>query len=247
MKLATLSFLVCSLILNALLANDAKWSYKGENSPENWGRIAQEFSTCQTGKNQSPINITSYLKVKNPEKITFHYGQDIKSEINNGHTIQVNFNTGTQNYIKIGNQEYELLQFHFHAPAEFRINDKQYPLAMHLVHQDKNKQLVVVGIEFKIGKENKILAPIWEAMPEKSGETSYPKKIALQDLIPKKTYFYHFNGSLTTPPCTEGVTWIVLKKPLEISKAQLEKFKKIIGGTNNRPLQPSNNRVIIEE
>ncbi|PAF46372.1 hypothetical protein BKH46_07845 [Helicobacter sp. 12S02634-8] len=244
-KKSALCSLLCCLLASAALSEEFHWSYEGKDSPEHWGKIAAEFSTCQTGHNQTPIDITHYIQAKYPKKIAFHYDDGIESVINNGHTIQANFKEESGSYIELNGHQYRLLQFHFHSPSEFLIDSKQYPLEMHLVHQDADGYLLVVGIQFQAGKENKILAPIWEIMPQKD-KTSSVKKIDLNKLMPNKPRFFEFGGSLTTPPCNEGVTWIMLQEPLEISKAQIEKFQKTMGGPTNRPLQPRNNRIIVQ-
>lgn len=248
MKVLTLvsktSLLGC-LFSITLLADGPKWGYEGEGDPENWGKISQDFMTCEYGKSQSPINITNAIKTNTSENIAFFYTKKLKDEINNGHSIQVNYPKG--NYVTLDAKRYDLLQFHFHSPAENLINNKQYPFSIHFVHQSEEGKLLVIALLFEVGKENKILKPIWDVMPQKEGETTYPKNIALNDLFSKNPHYYRFDGSLTTPPCTEGVTWVVIKKPLEISKTQLEKFQKIMKHSNNRPIQPTNNRVIIEK
>lgn len=222
-----------------------EWDYKGKNSPENWGKISQEFAACATGKMQSPIDISDFTKSTNEHKITFSYKATPKVEINDGRTIEVQFNKGA--YVDIDGHKYDLVQFHFHSPAEHLLQGKEYPLEMHLVHQDKDGHLVVVGIWFKEGKENKILDSVWKAMPKKAGEEAKVSNVDLQKLMPKNMNFFHYEGSLTTPPCTEGVSWFILKQPLEVSKEQIKKFQQVINEPNNRPVQPLNGRKIINE
>lgn len=222
-----------------------KWDYKGSNSPENWGKISQEFATCATGKMQSPINISDFKESAKPKKITFSYNATPKVEINDGRTIEVQYNKGA--YIDINGHKYNLTQFHFHSPAENLSQGKQYPLEMHLVHQDKDGHLVVIGIWFKEGKENKILDSIWKVMPQKAGQKVKVSNIDLQKLMPKNMNFFHYSGSLTTPPCTEGVSWFIFKQPLEVSKGQIKKFQQIMKEPNNRPIQPLNGRKITEQ
>lgn len=222
-----------------------KWDYKGKNSPENWGKISQEFATCATGKMQSPINISDSIESANHHKITFFYKATPKAEVNDGRTIEVQYNKGA--YVDIDGHKYDLTQFHFHSPAEHLLEGKQYPLEMHLVHEDKDGHLVVVGIWFKEGKENKILDSVWKAMPQKAGQKANVSNIDLQKLMPKNMSFFHYDGSLTTPPCTEGVSWFIFKQPLEISKDQIKKFQQTIKESNNRPIQPLNGRKITKE
>jgi carbonic anhydrase len=144
----------------------------------------------------------------------------------------------------IDRKEFQLLQFHFHTPSENTINGKYFPMEAHFVHSTKEKELAVVAVMFKIGKENPTLKKLIEKMPKKVNDTSVVH-IKAQDLLPKSLEYYRFNGSLTTPPCTEGVRWFVLKEPLEISKEQLEAFESVMG-KNNRPLQSINARIILK-
>ncbi|PAF52299.1 carbonic anhydrase family protein [Helicobacter sp. 13S00477-4] len=245
MKKAFVSISISCILSSLAIADNTKWSYDGKNGPKNWGKIADEYISCEIGQYQSPIDIDRHIEIKNPKEIIFKYGKNVKSATDNGHTIQLDYNPG--NYVKINNDTYELLQLHFHSPAENLIQGKQYPLSMHIVHKNKEGKLLVIGIKFKVGKTNKILSPIWEKMPKKPGEITYPKDFDLSKLIPEKVGYYHFNGSLTTPPCTEGVSWFVLKETLEISKNQLQKIQSLMQYPNNRPIQPKNNRIIIKQ
>ncbi len=154
---------------------------------------------------------------------------------------------GDNNVIILHDMIFLLKQFHFHTPSENRIHGKSFPLEAHFVHIDKDGNIAVVAVMFEDGKENKSLAKIWDKMPIKEGKES---KLNLKDiaseLLPKNMAHYHFNGSLTTPPCTEGVRWIVLKNPVNVSKEQVTKFLNVMKHTNNRPIQPINARVIVE-
>lgn len=213
----------------------SEWSYSGKTAPEHW------HGTCQTGVNQSPIDITDAIESA-LGSITFDYAQAGKNIVNNGHTVQVNFD-GKQS-IKVEGKTFNLLQLHFHAPSENLISGHSYPLEMHLVHADKDGNLAVVGVMFKEGKANPELAKIWNNMP-KSGEVVLKSKIDLIKLLPSDQAYYRFNGSLTTPPCTEGVTWLVMKNPITISSEQLIQFRALYEG-NNRPTQAINARPILK-
>ncbi|PAF53434.1 hypothetical protein BKH42_05780 [Helicobacter sp. 13S00482-2] len=239
-------YLSSIFVLSALaFANGPKWDYEGKNSPEHWGKISKEFSTCATGRLQSPVNINDFAQTKSPDKIIFSYKGTPKLEINDGRTIRVEYDKG--GYVDVDGHRYYLKQFHFHSPAENLLKNKQYPLEMHLVNEDKDGHLMVVSIWFKEGKDNKILNPVWKVMPKKTGEKVKVSNVDLAKLIPNKIHFFHYNGSLTTPPCTEGVSWFILKEPLEISKDQIKKFQQTIKEPNNRPIQPLNGRKIIQE
>jgi len=223
----------------------AHWGYTGHNSPESWGNLSPKYTMCSAGKNQSPINITSSLDA-DLAPIDFHYATSPKSIVNNGHTVQVNVKDGS--YMSIDGIDYKLLQFHFHTPSENNVDGKSFPLEAHFVHADKNNNLAVVAVMFELGEKNSQLAELWKKMPmhtdAKNNLTVEAKDI--NKLLPKAKDYYRFNGSLTTPPCSEGVKWLVLSTPVSISKAQVEKFSHAVHGTNNRPLQDINARVIVK-
>lgn len=167
--------------------------------------------------------------------------------VNNGHTIQANIAT-QDNTIKLDGKTYTLQQFHFHTPSEHTINGKTTDMELHLVHQDKNGVLAVVGLLIKEGKENKKLAAVWDKMPKEESKEEVPlgQKLDARTLLPEDTSTYRYKGSLTTPPCSEGVNWSVVKQPIEMSKEQIEEFKEIFK-MNSRPVQPVNEREILKE
>ncbi|HRF57383.1 MAG TPA: carbonic anhydrase family protein [Campylobacterales bacterium] len=248
MKKIFISLALCSAIgFTAFAAGDTHthWGYTGHGGPEKWGELSKDFATCKAGKNQSPINITSSIEAK-LEPLAFNYNAKAKEILNNGHTIQVNMEAGS--FVTLEGKEYELKQFHFHTPSENQINGKSFALEAHFVHADKNKNLTVIGVMFEEGEENKALAKIWSAMPKKPNEKKASNVSAEETtaLMPKEKSYYRFNGSLTTPPCTEGVRWVVLKEPLMISKAQVEEFLNVMHHANNRPIQPINARPLLK-
>ncbi|CED71841.1 carbonic anhydrase [Aliivibrio wodanis] len=226
---------VITTLSTSSFVSASEWSYAGETAPANW------HGTCQTGVNQSPIDITNAIE-STLEPITFNYAQAGKNIVNNGHTVQVNFD-GKQS-IQVEGTTFNLLQLHFHAPSENLIAGHSYPLEMHLVHADKDGNLAVIGVMFKEGKTNTELAKIWAQMP-KSGDVELDSKLTLTKLLPGEQTYYRFNGSLTTPPCTEGVTWFVMKNPITVSAEQLIQFKSLYQG-NNRPVQAINARPILK-
>jgi len=222
------------------------WGYTGHNDPSHWGNISPKYRECSQGKNQSPINITAQDSVHaNLKSIGFTYNTNSNSVINNGHTVQVNIDQGSN--ISIDNKSFELKQFHFHTPSENEIGGKHFPLEAHFVHVDKNGDISVVAVMFKEGATNQALENIWKNLPLKEGE-----KIALSlssqqinAILPADKSYYRFSGSLTTPPCTEGVRWFLLKKPVSISKEQVEKFLNTMNHPNNRPIQNINAREVL--
>ncbi len=217
------------------------WDYKGKNSPYHWGDMKSEFATCKDGKQQSPINIiTTTVERQNLLPIQFNYQSSPLKIIDNGHTIQVNYEPGS--YILIGNDRYELLQFHFHVPSEEQINGKNFDMVAHLVHKSAAGELAVLAVLFDKGASHPALDKIWQAIPENEGrEMISSSKIRVQRLLPSDRRYYSFTGSLTTPPCSEGVRWLVLQQAVTLSVEQLYRFKDHYA-FNARPVQPLNDR-----
>lgn len=228
----------------AVSAVDAPhWTYSGKQGPQNWATLTPEFGGC-AGKNQSPINLTGFIEAE-LEKIKISYQQGGTEILNNGHTVQVNYSAGSS--ISVDGIQFDLKQFHFHAPSENNINGKSYPMESHLVHSDKDGNLAVVALMFEVGAENKALAPIWSLIPEKAGQkNSLPTPFAAASLLPESRDYYRFNGSLTTPPCTEGVRWLVMKSPVSASQKQMDAFSHVMHHPNNRPVQPVNSRTVLQ-
>lgn len=220
------------------------WSYEGEAAPANWGKLDPKFVMCGMGKNQSPIDLDALVEAElAPLKMT--YATPSAEIVNNGHTVQVNYQPGST--LMVDGRAFELKQFHFHAPSENKIGGKQFPMEAHLVHADKDGNLAVVGVMFSEGVSNPFLAKLWEKMPAKKDEkNALAAGLNVSQLLPADKDYYRYNGSLTTPPCTEGVRWLVLKKPATVSKGQVEAFTKIMGHPNNRPVQSVNARPILK-
>jgi carbonic anhydrase len=217
------------------------WDYTGKAGADHWGEVHADFATCKLGAEQSPIDIQATQKAKLPA-IGFAYAAGAAEVLNNGHTIQVNLKAGGTVQLESGS--YQLLQFHFHTPSEEKINGKAYPLVAHFVHRNAAGQLAVVGVLFQEGQENAALAPVFAAMPMQAGKTAaLTGEFQPAAVLPKEQGYYAFSGSLTTPPCSEGVRWQVLKQPVEVSKAQLAAFQKLYP-MNARPVQPLGNRVV---
>lgn len=234
---------VLLLTADTALSSDAvHWSYSGESGPENWAKLSPEFIAC-TGKNQSPINLTDFVEAElKPIKISYQEGGN--EILNNGHTVQVSYATGSS--ILVDGIQFDLKQFHFHAPSENHINGKSFPLEAHLVHADKYGNLAVTALMFEEGSENKELAKIWPFIPNRKNEkTVLPVPFSVAKLLPPNKDYYRFNGSLTTPPCTEGVRWLVIKNPVSASKKQVKILMHAIHHPNNRPTQPVNARVVL--
>lgn len=219
------------------------WSYEGENGPANWGKINSAWAKCALGDRQSPIDIRNGMKVE-LEQIAFDYHPSSFAVIDNGHTIQVNVGGG--NYITIMNRQYELLQFHFHRPSEERINGKGFEMVVHLVHKDADNKLAVVAVLIERGKPQALIQTIWNNLPLEKNDVMNPSiVIDMNDMLPIRRDYFTFMGSLTTPPCSEGVLWMVMKEPIQAAPAQLAFFSRLYP-MNARPVQSASGRVIKE-
>ena len=220
------------------------WGYMSEEGPDRWGQLSPAYSSCANGRNQSPVDLKGFIEAELPP-LELQYRKNGNEVLNNGHTIQVNYLPGS--VLKVNGREFELKQFHFHAPSENHIEGRSYPMEMHLVHADKEGNLAVVAVMITEGAENSTLAKIWEQMPEQAGEKEALKeRISVEGLLPASRDYYRFNGSLTTPPCTEGVRWYVMKQPLTVSTEQVKKFRRIMHHPNNRPVQRVNARPLLK-
>ncbi len=220
-----------------------KWGYGTDNGPEVWGQLSPDYFLCSEGKSQSPINIENASRVKLPE-IGFNYRPSSLKILNNGLTIEVQYDEGS--WIEIEDTKYMLQQFHFHSPSEHTLAESLFDLEMHLVHKSKEGTIAVIGAMIRKGQNNEAFNPVWLNLPTNAGETrNVPDElINVDDMLPISRFSYRYDGSLTTPPCSEGVKWIVLTTPIEISETQIKVFRSIIHN-NNRPVQPINGRKLL--
>lgn len=243
MKKTAILGLVCAVTsLPALAGHGSHWGYSGAEGPEHWGELDAQFSLCEKGKHQSPVDLSNAMQ-GHPHALSFNYKPGGSHELNNGHTIQVDYDSGSS--ITLDGDTYYLKQFHFHVPSENHIAGKEFPMEAHLVHADKDGHLAVVAVMFEAGAVHPALAAAWSQMPDHEDEdTNLKVKISAADLLPENRDYYRFTGSLTTPPCTEGVNWLVMKEPVQASKDQIAELAKTLGHPNNRPVQPLNARVI---
>ena len=225
---------------------EVHWAYAGENGPQAWGKLKPEFNVCAIGKRQSPINIEDSGTLQGPaEPLQFSYTASSGTVVNNGHTIQVDLYG--DNTLTVRNSVYKLLQFHFHTPSEEQVNYRNYAMVAHLVHKNNEGQLAVVAVLLDPGVANALITKVWTYMPlDTSDRVRMPTGlIDMNELLPKDQRYYQFIGSLTTPPCTEGVLWMVLKQPTPLSREQIRLFQQLFPN-NARPVQPVNGRAVRE-
>ncbi|AGX88624.1 carbonic anhydrase [Candidatus Symbiobacter mobilis CR] len=223
---------------------DVHWSYSGDTGPHAWGRLKPEFATCATGKRQAPINIETSSTLLGPaEPLQFDYHPSGGTVTNNGHSIQVD--VYGENILVVRGVAYRLIQFHFHAPSEEQINFRSFPMVAHLVHKSADDRLAVIAVLLDQGTANPLIDKVWTYMPLDMGDTvRMPQDIVdVNELLPKDRRYYQFLGSLTTPPCTEGVLWMVLKQATTLSREQIRMFQQLYP-QNARPVQPLNGRVV---
>ena len=217
-----------------IVADEAQWGYYEDQGPERWSELAPEFAICGEGKAQSPIDIRDAVET-DLVAIEFHYGETANKIYNNGHTIQVDVDPGS--HIVYNGITYDLLQFHFHAPSEHTIAGEAAALEIHFVHKDRNSaSLAVVGILLSLGDDdNEAYSPVFDHLPAAiSPPEPVGEPIDLNSLLPEAQSYYTYQGSLTTPPCSEVVRWLLLDTPLELSAAQIAAFTAIYDA-NARP------------
>ena len=219
------------------------WSYEGETGPRAWAKLAPEFAKCGNGERQSPIDIREGMKL-DLEPITFEYRPSSFKVIDNGHTIQANVNGWSQ--MRVMGRRFRLVQFHFHTPSEETIDGKQYDMVVHLVHKDSEGRLGVVAVLVEGGARQPAIQAVLNNLPlEKGEEVSVTTNLDLNQILPADRKYFTYMGSLTTPPCTEDVLWIVMKQPVQASPDQLNLFTRLYP-MNARPTQAASGRTIKE-
>jgi carbonic anhydrase len=238
------TMLALSLTVCAQDHKSPHWGYEGDQGPSHWGALSPDFALCQSGHHQSPIDIRNPQPADLPP-LQVDYKTSPLHIIDNGHTIMIDYAPGS--YIQVGDKRYMLKQFHFHRPSEEEINGKAYEMSLHLVHADEQGNLAVVAVLLKRGTDNPLIHELWSDLPkEKEHEEQLDNvQINVKALLPRDLGYYTFSGSLTTPPCTENVTWFVLKRPVTVSAAEIQRFKKLYRH-NARPTEPLYDRVVLE-
>lgn len=224
-------------------SEQAEWGYGVENGPAVWGQLSPEYALCAVGTHQSPIDLVNPTSAELPA-IAFNYQPTALRIQNNGHTVVVA--SSKENWIEVDSTRYELLQFHFHAPSEHTVAGQSFAMEMHLVHQNKDGALAVIGVLMERGKDHAAFNSLWAHLPSTLGAEQQVEQVAVDadSLLPSARSYYRYDGSLTTPPCSEGVKWFVLTTPIELSESQIDAFAAIVHA-NNRPVQPLNGRQLL--
>ncbi len=223
-------------------AGEVHWTYEGHEGPEHWGSLSEDFAACSEGRMQSPIDVSG-TAAGGAGEAAFDYRDTALELVNNGHTVQVN--VGGDSRATLAGRRYTLLQFHFHSPSEHTVGGRHYDMEAHFVHRGDDGKLAVVGVFMEAGGANGALQAIWDHMPvEEGSKTVTGVSVNAAALLPATYGFTTYAGSLTTPPCSEGVSWFVMKQPVAVSAAQVEAFRAIMPA-NNRPAQPLNGRMTL--
>lgn len=241
---AALSGLMMTQAAMAAAPDEPRWSYAGDTGPAHWADIDDGFRMCGLGRNQSPVDIQGAIDAELPP-LQLDYATTGTRVVNNGHTVQVASAEG--NTLTLDGDPFTLKQMHFHAPSEHTIDGRRFPLEAHLVHSDKDGNLAVVTVLFEEGEENAALRSLADSLPDTAGERAdVAGTVNFTQILPAQHNYYRLNGSLTTPPCSEGVRWVIMQTPQGISSEQVEAFSTAIGEANHRPLQPLNARVPLQ-
>lgn len=226
-------------------AEKAHWGYEGKDGPGHWATLGPEYSGC-AGKSQSPVDLVQarMIEAELPALVLSCQPTPL-NVVNNGHTIQVD--CAGNSTLQVDGRTFHLKQFHFHSPSENLIDGKSYAMEAHLVHADDEGNLAVVAVMIESGAANAFLDKVWANLPATAGARAQPAGVSVNvaDLLPADRDYYRYDGSLTTPPCSEGVRWLVLEAPVSASAAQIHAFEQAVGHHNNRPLQALNGRVVI--
>lgn len=230
---------------------DPHWDYGQEHGPSAWGGLSPKFAACAEGRSQSPIDIAATTTAALPQlqsayrpaalRIVHHeHKADV---VNTGHSIQVNY--AEADSLTVGEETFPLIQYHFHSPSEHTVNGRHSPMEMHLVHKSADGKLAVVGVFIEEGTANAAFDPIWSNLPAAKGVENHLEnvKVDVNALLPPARTTYRYDGSLTTPPCSEGVKWFVMTTPIALSGEQIARFRALMSG-NNRPVQPLNDRLV---
>ena len=231
------------------------WDYGAEHGPARWGMLDTQYVTCARGLAQSPIDIANTTpnaqlpahpaRFKPATLHVVHHAHRA-DVVNTGHSIQVNY--ANADTLIVGGDAYALQQYHFHSPSEHHVGGTSFPMEMHLVHTSADGRLAVVGVLIREGRHNAAFDPVWSGLPATKGAEVVHDSVMVDvdDLLPAVRTSYRYDGSLTTPPCSEGVSWFVLTTPVELSAQQIAAFRNVLSG-NSRPVQPLNGRVIAQD
>ncbi|EJW12999.1 Carbonic anhydrase [Rhodovulum sp. PH10] len=233
---------LCPLCAGIARADEGvHWGYDGDHGPAHWGELDKASNVCGAGAQQSPIDIGPTIRAELPE-LKIDWSKGVEKIVNNGHTIQVNVKPGST--LELGDQTYQLLQFHFHRPSEHTVAGKHFPMEVHFVHKN-DAGLAVVGVLMETGDKNPLFAEVIDEMPREAGKSAaLDGDLHPEDLLPKARSYYRYTGSLTTPPCSETVEWLLMTEPVEVASSDVDAFAKLYA-MNARPVQKPHRRFVL--
>jgi carbonic anhydrase len=247
MAMTVQTFAVVVMPIAAQAQWTTPWSYKGADGPEHWGALDPKYAVCTVGRAQSPIDIRDPQPADLPS-LQFVHAVGPLHMINNGYTaVRVNYAPGNGNLLIVGDRRYQLTQFHFHHPSEEYVDGRPAAMGLHLMYAAGDGTTAAVAVLLQVGGANATIQQLWAHMPATPGREHLVPGVEINPagLLPRDTAYYTYQGSLTAPPCTEGVTWFVLKTPVHISAEQITAFARLYPH-NVRPIQPLNGRVVRE-
>jgi carbonic anhydrase len=224
------------------------WDYQGARGHEHWSELDPAYAVCNRGREQSPVDIRDARKADLPPLVFAYASEPVRYVINNAHTIRVDYHDapGAGSALQVGDKRYQLTQFHFHRPSEELIAGRRYAMVVHLMHTAADGEVAGVAVLVVAGRPNAAIGELWKHLPQTEGQLAVPElSLNPADLLPREAGYYAYTGSVTAPPCTEGVKWFVLKRPLELSAAQIATFARLYPD-DVRPPQPLNGRVVLE-
>ena len=226
---------------DAAHAEAIHWSYEGNTGADKWGSLDASYAVCASGQTQTPVDITSPKANPSLPDLALAYTPGAAEIVNNGHTVQANVPAGS--VLRVGASTFQLLQYHFHAPSEHTINGKAFPMEMHFVHKDESGNLGVLGVMYQAGAANPAYDALVGNLPAAENDKATLPSFNPMTLLPATFGYYRYDGSLTTPPCSEGVRWMLLSTPVTLSQGQIDKFTARYA-RNARPVQPLGQRIV---
>ncbi|MGA5416096.1 carbonic anhydrase [Streptomyces pseudogriseolus] len=218
----------------------AHWSYEGATGPEHWASLSEDYAACGTGRAQSPVDLDEDVAVGTGTPVAVHYRPVTAEVVNNGHTVQANVSAGST--VVVDGTTYRLRQFHFHLPSEHTEDGEHAVMEMHFVHEDDQGDVAVLAVLMEAAKGHSAFTDLWKHLPaEEGGQSHLTRPIDLTRFLPRDRDQYRYEGSLTTPPCTEGVKWTVLDHEVRVTPGQVAEYRELFP-RSNRPVQPRNDR-----
>ena len=223
--------------------SEIDWGYWGPGAPNNWGTLSPEFSLCASGLHQSPIDLVDGVEDSTAPALNFSYGGNASDIAHNGKIAHVNFPPG--NWLEVGDRRYELDSLHIHVHAEHQVGGQLFSAELHLVHRKEGGFLGVVGQLYRLGAPDPVVRALIDAYPKPGQTDALGSALDAAALVPAEFGYYHYEGSLTTPPCTEGVDWYVLREIRTVSQEQVNRIAALHNGFNHRPIQARNGRKVV--